>query len=71
MLEHNRLYSFIYNPLFYTLFFTNIYKYLIVPQNLIEIDDEFIYIYNQKDTIKIVKNDIKEVKITTLIKLKN
>ena len=26
-----------------------------------------LYIYNQKDTIKIVKNDIKEVKITSYV----
>lgn len=45
----------------------NIYKYLIMPQNLIEIDDEFIYINNSKEIIKIVINDIKEVKITSYV----
>ncbi|MBQ4570741.1 MAG: hypothetical protein IJB21_03500 [Bacilli bacterium] len=45
----------------------NAYKYLIMPHNLIEIDDEFIYINNSKDSIKISIKDIKEVKITSYV----
>lgn len=45
----------------------NIYKYLVMPQNLIEIDNEYIYINTHNETIKIDIKNIKEVKITSYV----
>lgn len=45
----------------------NIYKYLVMPQNLIEIDNEYIYINTHSETIKIDIKNIKEVKITSYV----
>lgn len=45
----------------------NIYKYLVMPQKLIEIDNEYIYINTHNETIKIDIKNIKEVKITSYV----
>ena len=45
----------------------NIYKYSVMPQNLIEIDNEYIYINTHSETIKIDIKNIKEVKITSYV----
>lgn len=45
----------------------NAYKYLVEPTNLIELDDEFIYINNNEESIKLSIKDIKEVKLTSYV----
>ena len=45
----------------------NIYKYIKTPKNIIEADEEFIYIYEFKNFSKIKINQIKEVKVVGVV----
>ena len=45
----------------------NIYKYLKTPKDMIEIDSEFIYIYEFKNFAKIQINKVQDIKVVGVI----
>lgn len=45
----------------------NIYKYIKTPKDIIKADEEYIYVYEFKNFVKIKINQIKEVKVVGVV----